>query len=139
MPLTEDAVKNAVLVRLGKLGFHPASIKTMREHGVDIVARHHNGRYFLVEVKGGPSNTAISPKSGRDVRFVLSMGQLMTRINPDTGYYYGLAYPASYKQMALRRLKYPSLLKTLNIDLFFVDGNRRVEHLTWRDLVGDKD
>jgi hypothetical protein len=132
---SEDAVKNAVLIYLGKLRFRAASIKTITEHGVDIVARHERyGRYFLVEVKGDPSKEVVSSSSGREVRFVLSLGQLLTRINPDRGYYYGLAYPVSYRKLALRRLKYPTLLKKLKIHLFFVDERRRVEHLTWKDL-----
>lgn len=133
--ISEDVVKNAVLIHLGKHGYRPASIKTISEHGVDIVVRKQNyGRYFLVEVKGDPSPKAAHPNSGREVRFVYSLGQLLTRINPDRGYYYGLAYPSSYRELALRRLKYPSLLKKLKIHLFFVDEKRRVEDLTWKDL-----
>lgn len=134
--LSEDVVKNAVLVHLGKRGYRPASIKTIHEHGVDIVARHQNyGRYFCIEVKGDPSKNVVSQRSGREVRFVQSLGQLLTRINPDNGYYYGLAYPASYRKSVLGRLQFPSMLKKLKIHLFFVGEKRQIEHLTWKDLA----
>jgi hypothetical protein len=133
--LSEDAVKNSVLVYLGKRGWRPTDIKTIHEHGVDIVVRKQKyGRYFCVEAKGDPSQKVVSQRSGREVRFVQSLGQLLTRINPDNGYYYGLAYPASYRKAVLHRLQYPSMLKALKIQLFFVDENRRVEHLTWKDF-----
>jgi len=140
--LSEDAVKNAVVVYLcnPKRGWRPSDIKTIREHGVDIVVRKQKyGRYFCIEVKGDPSPTVVSQHSGREVRFVQSLGQLLTRINPDNGYYYGLAYPASYRKSVLGRLRFPSMLKKLKIQLFFVDENRRVEHLTWRDLATPAD
>ena len=88
--ISEDAVKNAVLVFLGKHGWRPTDIKTIHEHGVDIMVRKQNyGRYFCIEVKGDPSPKVVSQRSGREVRFVESLGQLLTRINPDNGYYYG--------------------------------------------------
>jgi len=133
--ISEDAVKNAVLVFLGKHGWRPTDIKTIHEHGVDIMVRKQNyGRYFCIEVKGDPSPKVVSQRSGREVRFVESLGQLLTRINPDNGYYYGLAYPTSYRKLVLGRLRFPSMLKKLKIHLFFVDEKRRVEDLTWKDL-----
>lgn len=135
MLLSEDAVKNAVLAYLGEIKYRAIAIKTITECGVDIVAKHIKyGRYFHIEVKGDPPKNVVSVNSGREVRFVLSLGQLLTRINPDRDYRYGLAYPTSYRKLVLRRLKYPSLLKELKIHLFFVNEKRRVEHLTWKDL-----
>jgi hypothetical protein len=110
--ISEDAVKNAVLIYLCKNGYRPTDIKTITEHGVDIVVRNQKyGRYFFIEAKGDPTKGVVSQSSGRDVRFLLGLGQLLTRINPDNGYYYGLAYPSSYRELALRRLKFPSLIK----------------------------
>jgi hypothetical protein len=57
----------------------------------------------------------------------------MTRIHPERGYYYGLAYPSSYKRLVTGRLC-PGLLKKLKIHLFFVGSNGKVEHMTWRKL-----
>jgi len=137
MTLSEDQVKNAVIPALAKLGFMPNKIKTLAEHGVDIVARHVKySRYFLVEAKGDPKGVK-NLNSGREVRFLQSVGQLVTRINPKRGYYYGLAYPSSYKALVTRRLC-AHLLKTLKIHLFFVDEECKVEHLTWRSLSRHK-
>ena len=134
MALTEDQVKNAVVCALPTLGFDARSIKTLNEHGVDILARNRKvARYFLIEAKGDSPSKAKHPKSGREVRFLQSVGQLVTRIHPERGYYYGLAYPCSYKDLVTRRLC-PGLLKKLHIHLFFVDDKLRVEHLTWRDV-----
>ena len=133
--ISEDAVKNAVLIYLCKNGWRPTDIKTITEHGVDLVVRNQRyGRYFCIEAKGESAKIVVSQSSGREVRFLQSLGQLLTRINPDNGYYYGLAYPSSYRELVLRRLQFPSLLKRLKIHLFFVDAQRRVEHLTWKDL-----
>ena len=134
MGMSEDYVKNAVICELPKLGFHATSLKTAKQHGCDIVAKNMKvARYFLIEAKGDPGQLAANPKSGREVRFLQSVGQLMTRIHPERGYYYGLAYPASYKRLVTNRL-YPGLLKTLKIHLFFVEADGKVEHLTWRKL-----
>ena len=134
MALSEDQVKNAVIPVLAKLGYLPTKLKTITEHGVDIIARHAKyPRYFLVEAKGDSSKEAKYPGSGREVRFLQSVGQLVTHIQPSRGYLYGLAYPSSYRSVVTRRL-HPVLLKTLQIHLFFVDTKLRVEHLTWRDL-----
>jgi hypothetical protein len=134
MLLTEDQVKNAVIAALGKRDFIPTKIRALSEHGVDITAKHRNySRYFLVEVKGDPPNSVKNSRSGREVRFLLSVGQLITRIQPKRGYYYGLAFPATYKTMVTRRI-HPTLLKELKIQLFFVDTRRNVERLTWRDV-----
>ena len=134
MALSEDQVKNAVIPVLAKMGFLPTKIKTLKEHGVDLTTRHTKyARYFLVEIKGDSHPNVVSQNSGREVRFLQSVGQLMTRIQPNRGYYYGLAYPSSYRGIVLRRL-HSSLLKMLKIHLFFVNEKFKVEHLTWRDI-----
>jgi hypothetical protein len=134
--LSEDQVKNAVIANLASIGYMPTKIKTLREHGVDITARHHRyPRYFLVEVKGDPPQNVKSSRSGREVRFLQSLGQLITRIQPERGYYYGLAFPSSYRDTVTRRL-HPALLKKLHLHLFFVNGGLGVEHVRWRDLAG---
>jgi len=134
MPLTEDRVRNAVVTKLASMKYRPHAIKSRSEHGVDIKARHERfSRYFLVEVKGEPSDGVKSASAGREVRFLQGLGQLITRIQPERGYYYGLAFPSSYRDTVLRRL-HPALLKLLKAHLFFVDDRLRVEHLTWREL-----
>jgi hypothetical protein len=137
MSLTEDRVKNAVIVKLAKMGYEPRAIKSLTEQGVDIKARHRRyGRFFLVEAKGDPPSSAKNAGSGREVRLLMGLGQLMTRMQPQTGYYYGLALPVSYRATVLRRL-HPLLLKHLQLHLFFVDEQLTVEHLRWRDVRGE--
>jgi|SRR2546426_3786900 len=134
MALTEDWVRNAVVTKLASMKYRPHAIKSRSEHGVDIKARHERfSRYFLVEVKGEPSDGVKSASAGREVRFLQGLGQLITRIQPERGYYYGLAFPTSYRDTVIRRL-HPALLKLLKVHLFFVDDRHRVEHLTWREL-----
>ena len=104
MPLTEDRVRNAVVTKLASMKYRPHAIKSRSEHGVDIKARHERfSRYFLVEVKGEPSDGVKSASAGREVRFLQGLGQLITRIQPERGYYYGLAFPSSYRDTVLRR------------------------------------
>lgn len=135
MLLTEDRVKNAVLAYLSQRGLALISVKTLREQGVDITAKYQRyNRYFLIEVKGDPSPAALAPSSFRENAFVKSVGQIITRIHPERGYKYGLAYPSSYRELVIRRLP-PTLLKKLNLNLFFVNESQQVEHLTWRDLI----
>jgi len=134
MPLQEEQVKNAVLVALGKMNYRLVQGRALREHGCDIVAKHINyGRYFYIEAKGDSGRTAKSPGSGREVRFISAVGQIITRIRPERGYRYGLAFPATYRKIVTSRLHY-SVLKLLHIELFFVDQQLKVEHLTWKDL-----
>lgn len=134
MTLTEDKVINAVVGKLGRMGYRITRVKSKGEQGVDISAVNTKyARYFLVEAKGEPSKNAKSTNSGREVRFLQCLGQILTRIQPERGYYYGLAFPSSYRDLIIRRL-YSALLKTLKIHLFFVDDQLTVEHLTWNDL-----
>ncbi len=134
MALSEDQVKNAVLIELSKMNYRPTRIRTLSEHGCDIIAKHQNyGRYFHIEVKGDAGQTVKSSGSGREVRFIYALGQIITRIHPERGYRYGLAFPATYRKLVTGRLHY-SILKVLHLEVFFVDSHLRVERLTWKDL-----
>ncbi len=134
MILSEDRVINAVVGQLGRMGYRVTKVKSKGEQGVDITAVHTKySRYFLVEAKGEPTKDTKSAKSGREVRFLQCLGQILTRIQPERRYYYGLAFPTSYRDLVIRRL-YSALLKTLHIHLFFVDDKLNVEHLIWSDL-----
>ena len=135
MPVTEQRVQNAIVAELGKLNYRITTLKSGNEQGVDICARHNKyARYFLIECKGDPSTDAKYPASGRDVRFLMGLGQIITRIHPSRGYYYGLAFPSSYQNLVTRRLS-PGILKLLKLHLFFVTAKGGVTHFTWRDLT----
>lgn len=134
MANTEASIQNAVVCFLPSIGYRPMTLRTTKEPGVDIKARHESyGRYFEVEVKGEPGKAAKSKGSGREVRFIGALGQILTRIKPDREYRYGIAFPGSYKDLVVRRID-PALMKRLRLSFFFVNENGRVEHMEWRDL-----
>ncbi len=131
---SEARIQNAVVCFLPSLGYRPMTLRTTKETGVDIKARHESySRYFEIEVKGEPGKAAKSQSSGREVRFITALGQILTRINPDRHYYYGVAFPDTYKDLAMRRVD-PVLMKTLRLSFFFVSESGRVEHMDWRDM-----
>lgn len=134
MAITEQKVQNAVTAYLGTIHYRATKLKSAGEHGVDIRAVHTKyARYFLVECKGDSARQVVSANSGKEVRFLLGLGQIVTRMHPGRGYYYGLAMPAGWGPTVHRRLR-RSLLKALRLHIFFVDAEGKVEHVTWKDL-----
>ncbi len=139
--LTEDFVQEQIIKHLTSNGWSTSlKSKTLKEHGVDIKVRNDKfSRYWLIEVKGDASPTAKYPKSHREVNFNLAVGQIVTRMQT-TGaraykyrYKYGIGYPASFKDLVMRRLPY-DVCDKLNLYVFLVDENGAVEMLGWRDL-----
>lgn len=133
MPIVEQQVQNAVIAYLNKCNYRVTRLKSAGEHGVDITARHNRyARYFLVECKGDPGRDVKSASSGREVRFLQGLGQIVCRMHPARGYHYGLAFPAEYKTLVLRRLP-AGVLKALKLQLFFVASTGKVSCVTWRE------
>lgn len=139
--LTEDFVQEQIIKHLTSNGWSTSlKAKTLKEHGVDIkVGNDKFSRYWLIEVKGDASPTAKYPKSHREVNFNLAVGQIITRMQT-TGaraykyrYKYGIGYPASFKDLVMRRLPY-DVCDKLNLYVFLVDENGAVEMIGWRDL-----
>ena len=139
--LTEAFVQEQIIKHLTGNGWSKSlKSKTLKEHGVDIKVRNDKvSRYFLIEVKGDASSTAKYPKSHREVNFNLAIGQIVTRMQT-TGaraykyrYKYGIGYPASFKDLVVRRLPY-DVCDKLNLHVFLVDESGEVEMLGWRDL-----
>lgn len=144
--LTEDFVQEQIIKHLTSNGWNTSlKSKTLKEHGVDIKVRNDKfSRYWLIEVKGDASLTAKYPKSHREVNFNLAVGQIVTRMQT-TGtraykyrYKYGIGYPASFKDLVMRRLPY-DVCDKLNLYVFLVDENGVVEMLGWRDLKKGQD
>lgn len=132
--MNEDQVRNAVVVQLGRMNWRVNAIKTLKEHGVDIEACHNRyGRRFLIETKGDPSSHVKSPRAGRDVRFTLALGQILTRMQPTTGYYYGIGFPDSYRDMILKRMSW-QVAKHLKLHFFLVRNATTVDVVRWKDL-----
>jgi hypothetical protein len=134
MPLREQQVQNAVVTFLPRLGYHASDLKSAHEHGVDIRAKHADyGRFFLIEVKGDPIR-AKSPRSGRETRFVMALGQILTRILPRRAYRYGIAFPGAFEPLVLRRID-AGLARSLRLSFFFVSDGGTVRHVTWREIA----
>jgi len=135
MHMTEGRVRNALVPFLNRLGYHMTKVRGRGQPGVDIKARNAKfARYFEIEVKGEPGRAAKSQQSGREVRFLAGLGQILTRIRPEREYLYAIAYPASYKAMVCRRVA-PTTMKCLRLSFFFVSSNGHVEHVTWREMA----
>ncbi len=49
------------------------------------------------------------------------------------GYKYGVGYPASFKDIVLRRLPF-DVCDKLNLYVFFVDENKKVELYSWKEI-----
>src|SRR3989344_8723191 len=112
--LTEDYVQDRIIDYLAKNGWSKRlKAKGLKEHGVDIKVKNDKvARYFLVECKGDASPKAKYPRSHREVHFNLALGQIITRMwTKGTRAYkyrykYGLGYPASFRDLVVRRVPY---------------------------------
>jgi len=139
--LTERFVQDNIIEYLFRKGWsRNLRSKTEKEHGVDIKVRNNNfSRYWLIEVKGDASSTAKYPSSHREVNFNLALGQILTRMKSDGkrgykyGYKYGVGYPSSFRDLIVRRLPF-NVCDKLNLYVFLVDENKKVELLDWKKL-----
>lgn len=110
------------------------------EQGVDIKVRNDKfARYWLIEAKGDPSIKVKSPAGSMSSSFNSAVGQIITRMHRNGkrgykyGYKYGVAFPVSFRKMVLRKMPH-DVMDKLNLYLFFVDGDGKVEEISWRDL-----
>ncbi|HEY4474279.1 MAG: hypothetical protein A3D67_01830 [Candidatus Lloydbacteria bacterium RIFCSPHIGHO2_02_FULL_51_22] len=129
--LSEEFVKRSVIQYLSKNGWGHFQFGGLREHGVDIRARHSRySRYFLIEVKGEGS----SPQMNENY-FVYSLGQIVTRMTASgtTRTYYGLALPEAVAKIAKRRIPW-QVAKKLLLYVFVIDAKGNVEQLSWKEL-----
>lgn len=139
--LTEDFVQGKIIEYLHTNGWSKSlKAKGLKEHGVDIKVRNDKfSRYWLIEVKGDASPNAKYPRSHREVNFNLALGQIITRMKSGGArgykyrYKYGVGYPASFREIVVRRLPY-DVCDKLNLYLFFVDEEGTVEEIDWKQL-----
>lgn len=132
--IAERIVRRAVITFLARKGWDRGlREKETAEHGVDIKVRHNKyARYFFIETKGESSSK--SAKSVREVAFIYSLGQIITRMKAGNArYYYGLGLPDSSARIAVRRIPW-QVAKKLLLYIFSVDGNGKVRQHSWRDL-----
>lgn len=139
--LTEEFVQESIIKYLTQNGWNTnLKSKTINEHGVDIKVRSDKfSRYFLIEAKGDASINAKYPRSHREVQFNLALGQIITRMKTSGKraykyrYKYGVGYPLSFKDLIVRRLPY-DVCDKLNLYVFFVDEEGKVEVFDWKKL-----
>lgn len=135
-------IKRAVLKHLEKMwdcDIKKIPRKELWEHGVDIKVKMKYPRYWLIEVKGGSKS-----KNARSVdtnSFVFGLGQIITRIQSKTppksekgSNKYGVAYPNYFVKYLERQRLHWNLCKSLNLYVFLVDENGRVEEYNWKRI-----
>lgn len=139
--LSEKFVQDSIIEHLFHKGWsRNLRSKSVDEHGVDIKVRNNNfARYWLVECKGDASKTAKYPRSHREVCFNLALGQIVTRMKSSGkrgykyGYKYGVGFPASFRDLVMRRLPF-NVADRLNLYIFLVGVGGKVELLDWKKL-----
>ena len=131
--ITEGFVKQQTIKWLNRHKWKIVSVKEKAEHGVDITAcKIGYSRYYLIEAKGDPGKVKF-PRSVRDNSFLNALGQILTRMNTQAGYYYGVALPKSYERLVFERIPW-QVCKKLKLNFFLVDENGKVRHLTWKAI-----
>jgi hypothetical protein len=132
--ISERFVRRAIINYLARKGWDRGlREKETLEHGVDIKVRHNKySRYFFIETKGESSSK--SAKSVREVAFVYSLGQIITRMKAgEARYYYGLGLPETSARIAIRRLPW-QVAKKLLLYVFSVDKRGKVKQHSWKAL-----
>ncbi|MDG6924351.1 MAG: hypothetical protein JRN67_13800 [Nitrososphaerota archaeon] len=130
--LTEEFVRNRIVEWLPGQGYIPRKVKTLSEHGCDIIAKRRLGsQYFMVEVKGEPQ-----PKFY--YAFLTSaLGELIQHVTNSRHCRYGVGLPSSFEPIVRRRI--PSVaMKKIGLEFLLVGREGSVKRLTWRDVVKSK-
>jgi hypothetical protein len=139
-PLTEKFVQDSIIEYLFHKGWsRNLRSKTEKEHGVDIKVRHNKyARYWLIEVKGESKN-AKNPYASLESNFYHALGQIISRMWTNRkrgykyGYKYGVGYPYSLRNKVIKNLPH-DVCDKLNLYVFLVDENRKVELIDWKKL-----
>lgn len=132
--ISERFVRRAIITYLARKGWDRGlREKETSEHGVDIKVRHNQyARYFFIETKGDSS--CKSAKSAREVAFVYSLGQIVTRMKAGSArYYYGVGLPEACAKIAIRRIPW-QVAKKLLLYVFSVGNNGKVLQYSWKEL-----
>lgn len=132
--MNERFFRRAIINYLARRGWDRGlREKETAEHGVDIKVRHNKySRYFFIETKG--ESNSKSAKSAREVAFVYSLGQIITRMKTGAArYYYGLGLPEAIAKIAMRRIPW-QIAKKLLLYIFSVNAQGRVKQYSWLDL-----
>ena len=128
-PLSEEFVKNSVIIWLTKKGWKILKISNLRGHGVDVKGKKGN-RYFFIETKGGSEK-----RQGNEVRFVYGLGQVITRMKviARNAYLYAIAAPVPVARIARKRIPWQAARK-LTLSVLSVSKDGEVKEYSWQDL-----
>ncbi|OGG74165.1 hypothetical protein A3A40_00330 [Candidatus Kaiserbacteria bacterium RIFCSPLOWO2_01_FULL_54_20] len=121
--ISEEFVKRAVIRHLANLGWSKnLDYDDLHIRGVDIkVTNSKYSRTFFIEAKG-----ASSYRSGFEVAFVYSLGQIVTRMRSlKARYYFGIALPKKSADIAIRRIPYAFAIGVC-LHVFSVDDSGKV-------------
>lgn len=132
--ISERFVRRAIINYLARKGWDRGlREKETAEHGVDIKVRHNKySRYFFVETKGESSSKFA--KSVREVAFVYSLGQIVTRMKVGGArYYYGVGLPELVAKIAVRRIPW-QVAKKLLLNIFSVSNSGKVKQYSWQEI-----
>jgi hypothetical protein len=112
--ITEDEVKEAVRAYLSTLGFDDA-VAWGRVPGIDIYARHTDGRRYVIEAKA-----EVGKNGAQKVNYFIGMlGELVQRMD-DANASYGIALPDNRQYRGLVE-RLPGLAKDrLHLSVFWV-------------------
>lgn len=128
--LSEDEVKEAVRRWLTSQGF-AVTVALGHERGIDIDARHPDGRRWIIEAKG---EVASDQQQGN--YFLGALGELLRRMD-DLNATYGLALPSNRRYRSLVR-RLPALAKRrLGLVLIWVDAGTGMPTVSAEWLVDD--
>jgi hypothetical protein len=120
--ITEDEVKEAVRAHLSAEGFEVA-VAWGRVRGIDIDARHADGRHYVIEAKA-----EVGTNGPQQVNYFLGMlGELVQRMD-DADAVYGIALPSNRQYRGLVG-RLPTLAKErLRLTVFWVsrEGERLI-------------
>jgi hypothetical protein len=113
-PITEDEVKGAVRDRLVAEGFD-VTVAWGREPGIDLIARHTDGRCFIIEAKAEKGVAGAQQHN----YFVGMLGELVQRMtDPDATYAIALPMNRQYRGLVDRL---PALARErLGLQIFWV-------------------
>lgn len=117
-PISEEFVKRSVIRYLANEGWSKnLQFDDLWTRGVDIKVTHSKySRTFYIEAKGASIN-----RSGAEVAFIYSLGQIVTRMKSlKARYYFGIALPKRSAEIAIRRIPYQfavgACLQVLSVD-----------------------
>ena len=115
--------------------------KELWAKGVDIKMKHKDyGKYYLIECKGDPgSRGAVKSISGSMSSSLNSaVGQIISRMHTTRksrygGYNYGIAFPVTFREKALKRVPY-YVCKNLHMRMFFLNHKGEVEKIDSKEI-----